>query len=464
MIMRFLANARNDSILYDRGESRGDSLSESPLLSGIAFGIVVQHLDHGYYYTLTGIGLLIALQAWMLVNQVNKTNTDLEKFFTSVQNYDSSIRFSENAKNSSFRKLYDRMNNLNTIIQNVRIENERTSQFLQRVVDHVDVGLLSFDMNGRIDIYNRAAKKYLNLQQTHLLSSIKTINSEIYNIINIIKPGQEILHKMLIDNILQSILIKSTELKFESNVIKLVSFQNITNELDKKELDSWQRLIRVLTHEIMNSISPITSLTKVISGYFKKEDGNQAPLEKIDRQIVSKALSGLNTIEETGKGLLDFVDKYRSLTSLPKPDVSKFTIDNLFGKCKLLMESDIPNNIKIITRVYPEDITIVADYGQVEQILINLIKNSIEALSDNKNGTIHLKAFYADDGTLIQVEDNGIGISGDIIEDIFVPFFTTKENGSGIGLSLSKQIMQNHDGTISVNSAPDKGSEFTLKF
>jgi two-component system nitrogen regulation sensor histidine kinase NtrY len=434
------------------------------VLSGIAFGIVVQHLDHGYYYTLTGIGLLIALQAWMLVNQVNKANTDLEKFFTSVQNYDSSIRFSENAKNSSFRKLHDRMNNLNTIIQNVRIENERTSQFLQRVVDHVDVGLLSFDMNGRIDIYNRAAKKYLNLQQTHLLSSIKTINSEIYNIINIIKPGQEILHKMLIDNIIQSILIKSTELKFESNVIKLVSFQNITNELDKKELDSWQRLIRVLTHEIMNSISPITSLTKVISGYFKKEDGNQAPLEKIDRRIVSKALSGLNTIEETGKGLLDFVDKYRSLTSLPKPYVSKFTIDNLFGKCKLLMESDIPKNIKIITRVYPEDITIVADYGQVEQILINLIKNSIEALSDKKNGTIHLKAFYADDGTLIQVEDNGIGISGDIIEDIFVPFFTTKENGSGIGLSLSKQIMQNHDGTISVNSAPDKGSEFTLKF
>jgi nitrogen fixation/metabolism regulation signal transduction histidine kinase len=356
------------------------------------------------------------------------------------------------------------MNNLNTIIQNVRIENERTSQFLQHVVDHVDVGLLSFDMNGRVDIYNRAAKKYLNLQQTHQLSSIKTINAEIYNIITIIKPGQEILHKMIIDNLLQSILIKSTELKFENNVKKLVSFQNITNELDKKELDSWQRLIRVLTHEIMNSISPITSLTKVISGYFKKEDGNQAPLEKIDRQKVSKALSGLNTIEETGKGLLDFVDKYRSLTSLPKPDVSKFTIDNLFGKCKLLMESDIPKNIKIITSVFPEDITIIADYGQVEQILINLIKNSIEALSDMKNGKIYLKAFYADDNTLIQVEDNGIGISGDIIEDIFVPFFTTKENGSGIGLSLSKQIMQNHDGTISVNSAPNNGSVFTLKF
>jgi signal transduction histidine kinase len=215
----------------------------------------------------------------------------------------------------------------------------------------------------------------------------------------------------------------------------------------------------------MNSISPITSLTSVISGYFKKKDEeNPFTLELIDHQIISKTLSGLNTIEETGKGLLDFVDKYRSLTSLPKPNLSKFTVDSLLRKCKILMESNISNNIKIISNVYPIDIALVADYAQVEQILINLIKNAIEALSGRKDGIIHLKAFYADEGIIIQVEDNGIGISGDIIEDIFVPFYTTKENGSGIGLSLSKQIMQNHDGTISVNSAPDKGSEFTLKF
>ncbi len=435
------------------------------VLTSIVLGIVLPHLDHGYYYTLTGIIFMIVLQTWLLVDQVNKTNADLEKFFSSVQNHDSSVRFSENTKNNSFRKLHDRMNYLNTIIQNAKIENERTSQFLQSVVDHVDIGLLSFDMNGKIEIYNRAAERYLDVQQPQQLSALKTMNDELFKIINNIKPGQEILHKMKTDNHLQSILVKATELKFESNVIKLVSFQDITNELDKKELDSWHRLIRVLTHEIMNSISPITSLTSVISGYFKKkEDESPITLENIDHQIVSKTLSGLNTIEETGKGLLDFVDKYRSLTSLPKPNLSKFTIDSLFRKCKILMESNISKNIKIIASVYPEDIALVADYAQVEQILINLIKNASEALSNKKNGTIHLKAFYADDGTLIQVEDNGIGISGDIIEDIFVPFYTTKENGSGIGLSLSKQIMQNHDGTISVNSALDKGSKFTLKF
>jgi two-component system, NtrC family, nitrogen regulation sensor histidine kinase NtrY len=435
------------------------------VLSGVAFGIVLQHFGHGYYYTLAGVIFLIVFQACILVNLVNKTNADLEKFFSSVQDHDSSIRFSENSKNYSFRKLHDRMNSLNQIIQNSKIENERTSHFLQSVVDHVNIGLLSFDMNGTIEIYNKAAKRYLNVQQPLKLSSLKAKNYEIFKTINTIKPGQEVLHKMKTNNLLQSILVRATELKFESNVIKLVSFQDITNELDKKELDSWQRLIRVLTHEIMNSISPITSLTTVISGYFKKKDDeNPIPLENIDHQIVLKTLSGLNTIEETGKGLLDFVDKYRSLTSLPKPNLSKFTIDSLFRKCKILMESNIPNNIKITASAYPEDIVIEADHAQIEQILINLIKNSVEALSNKKNGIIHLEAFYVDDGSIIQVEDNGIGIPGDIIEDIFVPFYTTKENGTGIGLSLSKQIMKNHDGAISVNSVPSQGSKFTLKF
>lgn len=435
------------------------------VLTSILLGIVIQHLERGYYYCLAGLLFLILIQALMLVNQVNKTNRDLEKFFSTVQDHDTSFRFFGSAKNRSFSALHERMNNVTTTIQHARIENEQTSHFLQSVVDHVDIGLLSFDANGNIDIYNRAAKRYLAIQEPRQLSSFKIVNNEMYTIIQTIKPGQEILHKMKTDNLLQSILVKATELKIENNIIKLVSFQDITNELEKKELDSWQRLIRVLTHEIMNSISPITSLTSVISGYFKnKENGNPVLPEGITHQIIAKTLSGLDTIEETGKGLLDFVDKYRSLTSLPKPNLSKFTIDSLFLKCKLLMESTVSNKIKISTSIIPEDITLTADFSQVEQILINLIKNSIEALSERENGTILMKAFYGDGGSVIQVEDNGCGISNEIIDDIFVPFYTTKEKGSGIGLSLSKQIMQNHHGSISVNSTPDKGSMITLKF
>jgi len=428
----------------------------------VALGILLQQLDKGYYYTLAGMIFLIALQTWLLLLQVNKTNMDLEKFLSSVQDHDSSIRFSH-AQNESFRKLYNRMNQVNSIIQHAKIENERTSHYLQSLVDHVDIGLLSFDTEGNIDICNRAAKKYLNLQQIRQLSSLKTVNEEIYTLINAIKPGQEILYKLKTDDLIPHILVKATVLKFENRQIKLVSFQDITLELDKKELDSWQRLIRVLTHEMMNSISPITSLASVISGYFKG-NGTVVTPEKINHHIIEKTLSGLNTIEETGKGLLDFVDKYRSLTSLPKPNVCQFNLDSLFLRCKLLMESSISPNIKISARIDPEDLALVADYSQVEQVLINLIKNAAEALSGKKNGTIHLKAFREDSAVMICVEDNGPGIPPEMVEDIFVPFYTTKENGSGIGLSLSKQIMQNHGGTISVNATPGKGARFTLRF
>jgi signal transduction histidine kinase len=248
-------------------------------------------------------------------------------------------------------------------------------------------------------------------------------------------------------------------------MMTLVSFEDITNELDRKELDSWQRLIRVLTHEIMNSVSPVISLTSVIAGYFKdKKDGSPVTPEKIDQHVIYKTLSGLNTIEETGKGLLDFVDKYRSLNLLPEPKPVRFTIDKLFSKCRQLMESFVSERIEIITRVDPEDLSLTADQSQVEQVLINLMKNSIEAIGNMDNGRISLSASYAGSAVIIQVGDNGIGIPESIAKDIFVPFYTTKENGSGIGLSLSRQIMYNHNGTISANSTPGAGSVFSLRF
>jgi nitrogen fixation/metabolism regulation signal transduction histidine kinase len=435
------------------------------VLTSVLLGLVLQHLERGLYYTLSGVIFLIILQTWLLINQVNKTNSDLEKFFSSVHNQDSSVRFPEKAENNSFLKLHDRLNNLNTTIQNIKIENERTSQFLQSVVAHVDIGLLSFDTSGRIGIYNKTAKRYLKTQQLQFLSSIKPNNDELFEILITIKPGQEILHKIKIDSLMHSVILKATELRFESNSIKIISFQDITTELDKKELDSWQRLIRVLTHEIMNSISPITSLTSVIAGYFRnKEDESPVPPESVNPGVIERTLSGLNTIEETGKGLLGFVDKYRSLTLLPEPRPVVFSVGSMFRKCKQLMESGIPGNIELIIKVDPFDLSMKADQSQVEQVLINLIKNAIEAIGNTGKGIISLTGLNNEGVVLIKVEDNGIGISDAIAEDIFVPFYTTKQNGSGIGLSLSKQIMQNHNGSISVSSVRAKGAGFTLRF
>lgn len=435
------------------------------VLSCLLLGIILPYLDQGYYYTMAGMLFLIVLQAYLLVLKVNQTNTDLEKFFMSVHNSDTSIQFSEDARRTSFRTLHERMNEVNKLIQDTKMQNERSSHFLGSLVDHLDVGLISFDHNGKIGIFNKTAGQYLNVGYLGDIESLKKKDVEMHKNIMQIKPGEEKLHRTKIDNRLQSLLLKAVEFKFDDETLKLVSLQNITNELDKKELDSWRKLIKVLTHEIMNSISPITSLTTVISDYFQKKDGKgYITPDKLDSQIVAKTLSGLATIEETGKGLLDFVDKYRSLTNLPMPEYSNIQISDLLKKCKYLMESNLAGDTEILVHVHPKDITLPADPAQIEQILINLINNAIDALCDMKEGTITLRSFYGDACVIVQVEDNGTGIPSEIIEDIFVPFYTTKKKGSGVGLSLSRQIMQNHHGTISVKSVSGKGTVFSLDF
>ncbi len=433
------------------------------VISAIFTGIVIQNLEHGYYYTLCGMIIFIGLQTMLLIKKVNKTNADLEKFLSSVMDHDTSVRFTEPITNRTFHKLYERLNEMNRLMQNAKIENERSKQFLQCMMDHVDVGLLTFDAEGHIELYNKAAKKYFHLLQP--TADFGKSYHEFQHIAGNINPGQEILYKSKGQVDLRQILIKAVAMKFESKVIKLVSLDDITQELDKKELDSWHKIIRVLTHEIMNSISPVTSLTSVISAYFK--DGkNAGPIdpEKIDHKIIQKTLAGLNTIEETGKGLLDFVDKYRSLTLLPDPVLKTFTLDELFFHCKLLLEPGLPRNVRISTDIHPVNLSLKADYSQIEQILINLVKNAQEALADISKGSITLKASSDHENIFIQVHDNGSGIPEDIMDQIFVPFFTTKDYGSGIGLSLSKQIMQNHKGAITVNSSVNKGTTFTLKF
>ncbi|MBP1666741.1 MAG: Multi-sensor signal transduction histidine kinase [Bacteroidetes bacterium] len=435
------------------------------VLTCLVLGIIIPHLEQGYYYTLTGIVALIVIQSMLLVTKVNKTNTDLEKFFASVKDCDSSVRFSEIIGNESFKKLYHRMNQLSAEIQRVKIENERSGLFLQSLIDQADIGLLTLTEKGECGILNKTTQLYLNLQSPRQFSSLHTKNPELLSILHNLQPGHEVLYKTVLDNHSRSLLIKASGIKFNDHYMKLVSLHDITPELDRKELDSWQKLIRVLTHEIMNSVSPIISLTRVISTYFKPQDKNTifSP-EKINQQIIDKTLQGLNTIEETGEGLLEFVNKYRSLTSLPKPDLNNIKIEGLFRNCIALMETNISHNIKISSIIESDDISVNADYAQIEQVLINLIQNAAAALLGTKKGVIQLKGYQNEEAVFIQVKDNGSGIPDEIIDNIFIPFFTTKKNGSGIGLSLSKQIMQNHNGTISVNSFPDKGSEFILQF
>jgi signal transduction histidine kinase len=236
--------------------------------------------------------------------------------------------------------------------------------------------------------------------------------------------------------------------------------------LEEKEIESWQKLIRVLTHEIMNSITPISSLASTV---------NDMLIEKVDEKTVLRTLEGddvesvehaLATIQNRSKGLLNFVDIYRNLTRIPKPNFRYFQIREAFDRAEQLLTPKIERlNINCQCKVFPTDLKLTADPDLIDQVLINLILNAIDAVKNKENPEIKLSAYtHESNRTYIEISDNGSGIKQDIIEKIFMPFFTSKEEGSGIGLSLSRQIMHLHKGVINVKSKPDEGTIFTLIF
>jgi nitrogen fixation/metabolism regulation signal transduction histidine kinase len=335
------------------------------------------------------------------------------------------------------------------------------------IVSHVGIGLLSFDQNGNIEIINQAAKDLLGIGEINSINVLEGIHKGLSETIKKIKTEEQKVITLNSANRLLQLAIRVSVFKIGQKEIRLVSFQDIKNELDEKEMDSWQKLIRVLTHEIINSVTPLTSLTSTISGFFRKDDKILIARDISDEDI-KEALTGLGYIEERGKSLIDFVSKFRSLTKLPAPKFEEISIEKLFSGILLLKKDELSGKgIELQCIPLSENITLFCDRSLVEHVLVNLINNSCDAIMSKNNmhgkGKIEISGSYTDNNRpKIDIKDNGVGITDIIMENVFIPFFTTKENGSGIGLSLSRQIMKLHGGVISVTS----GSEtvFSLIF
>ena len=267
------------------------------------------------------------------------------------------------------------------------------------------------------------------------------------------------------DDILQ-LAIYSTEFKVKEKLIILATINNIQSVLEEQETEAWQKLIRVLTHEIMNSITPIASLSSTLDIMLKSITDGGNIREDMDMDTVTEIQQALQTINKRSTGLLHFVNTYRNLTRIPKPNFRIFPVRDLYKNIYLLMEEElIESKIKFVTSIEPDNIRVSADEQLIEQVIINLIRNSIHALEGRKDPTIELKSYYNKRGRVtMQVTDNGSGILPEVLDKIFIPFFTTKQSGSGIGLSLSRQILRLHNGTISAYSVPDKETAFTMTF
>ena len=418
--------------------------------------------------TLIILGLITIYQLFSLIRYIDLTNKELTRFLNSIKYSDFSQTFVRQKFGTSFEELNNAFNEVMNEFQKTRAEKEESFRFVQTVIQHVGVGLISFNQEGKVEFINNAAKKILRVPYLHNIFALNNVNTGLGDNFYNIKAREKTTIKIADENELVQLIVYAAEFKMKNQKYTLISLQNIQPELEEKEMEAWQKLIRVLTHEIMNSIAPISSLAGTVNELLEPAfNESRNPVSPgFNREAMNDIKIAINTIKKRSEGLIHFVDDYRSLTQIPQPVFQIFLLKNFFERVTKLMENELKaNNIKLTRSVEPEMLELTADAELIEQVLINLIINSIYFLKETKNPEIKLIAQLDERGkTVIKVSDNGSGIDEEIREKIFIPFFSTKKGGSGIGLSLSQQIMRSHGGSIRVTSKPGLETVFNLKF
>lgn len=408
---------------------------------------------------------IIIYQIVSLIRYVEKTNYYLVRFFDAVKYEDFSQSFSGLGLGSSFNELKCSFKDVLDKFQKARMEKEEHFRRLQIVLNHIGTGLLSFQENGQVDLINNAAKRLFHMPHLRNVIELSALNKKLVTTLMTLNPGDKTLIKVNNKDEVLNLSIYSTEFIMSKNCYKLISIQNIHSELEEKEMEAWQNLIRVLTHEIMNSVTPISSLAATVNSMLIQQ--SQQDTNDEDTSIsIEDVQAAVQTIKKRSEGLLQFVESYRKLTRIPKPDIQIISVSSLFKRIKQLMGTDIKKKeIQFTIQINPESLELTADSALIEQTLINLIINAVDALENINSPKIALNAkLDSRSRTVIQVTDNGPGIDSNVQDRIFIPFFTTKKKGSGIGLSLCRQIMRMHKGQISIDSNPHKETTVTLRF
>ncbi|MFD2200841.1 sensor histidine kinase [Shivajiella indica] len=427
---------------------------------GIYFYFKGESLIQGILFSVIMIILIINL-----VSYATTTNRKITRFLESIRYSDFSSSFTKDSTlGKSFREMNMSFNEVIEAFKKTRAEKEEQMLFLQIMIQHINTGIISFDSKGKIGVINGAAKQLLQIPQFKDIHDLGKLSVDLLKNVLQLKPGGSFSIKINSDLHLN---VQSASFKMEGQSWTLISFQNIKSELQKNELQAWQNLTKVLRHEIMNSMTPIASLASSLGVILEEdiiEEDNGTLV--IDQESYLDLSEGLETISKRSAGLVDFVNAYRDYTNIPQPDLKVFAVKPLFENIRVLLKEDLGKaNINLVCELHPLDLEILADQDLIQMILINLVKNAKEAMDKATNRNIILKGgMDSHSHPFIQVIDHGEGIVPEALERIFVPFFTTKKSGSGIGLAISRQIMNLHKGSLEVESAPGKQTVFTLEF
>lgn len=385
-----------------------------------------------------------------------------------IENNDASIHFSEHENTPDSRLVNQALNRVASILYNVKSETVQQEKYYELILDCISTGILVLNETGAVYQKNNEALHLLGLEVFTHVRQLARVDTHLMELLTHCRPGDKLQTRLSNERGTVNLSIRVSDITIRQEHLRILALNDINNELDEKELDSWIRLIRVLTHEIMNSVTPITSLSDTLLTLIEGSEELKAKSRSISssEETAEEIRNGLQTISTTGKGLLSFVENYRRFTRIPAPEPSLFYVKGFINRMVELARHQYPDlRITFHVHTIPDDLILHADENLVSQVLINLLKNAIQAIEINgiSEGIITLHAYCnKNEAVLIEVSNNGPIIPAEIAEHIFIPFFTTKEGGSGIGLSISRQIMRLSGGTLSLY--PGKETIFVLKF
>ncbi len=436
----------------------------SILLNMIVLAIIARDLfQNQLMFTFVVIAFVLVLQVVLLFNYIKKTNKLFTKFILTISNMDFVSKFGEDYTQTPHKGLNKAFNKILEQYHGISREKQKQYFLTQHIIETIPVGILVFNEYDKVSFKNKLGEELLGIEEVYSLGQINDEVKEFGVKLKEIRNSENFMLESYIGKENKKLAISVKTINLFNQKQKLISIQDVRKEFDAGELDAIQRLMRILTHEIMNSLTPINSLTETVIMLMSDEKGHEKPFKEFSDKNYSDVRESILAIKERGEGLDHFVNNFRTLTRLPEK-LKKETVfvKDLFSSVCTIMKVET-TDVVIQTDVNDKELDIAADQALIEQVIINLVKNSITAVVGKENPLIKLKSFKKEDNTIIQVIDNGIGIPKNKINDIFIPFYTTKEKGSGIGLSFARQIMNLHNGVITVQSK-DQETIFTLKF
>ena len=405
------------------------------------------------YVRLVYLAIMVILLVVEMFYYIDRTNRDLSQFLISVLHDEYTLAFKDRGRGKSFRGLYKAMNDISLKLKTLSKEKETRNQYLFSLIEQVKVGIISYEPSGRVHLVNQAFKELLAKPAIKAGADLKAREPGLFSILETVSAGERQLVRMKIQNEEKEFSIQSAGFRIEDQYFNLVSVQNIREELDERELEAWQKLIRVLTHEIMNSVTPITSLA---SSLYDLVDARDTAIGS--PRLKEKLVSGLGAVRERSAGLIKFTTAYQDIAKIPAPVIKTVQTTELISRLQSLFAAEMKEggiDFEISRKGSPD--SFMADINLLEQVIINLIRNARDAITMIDKPSIRVIISSREGRQVsIKVGDNGQGIADDTLDRIFVPFFSTKESGTGIGLSLSRQIIIMHKGTLEVDTMPGK--------